>query len=176
MTLISSIDLDGVNVDGLVVSRGELLEHYSNVLGTPDRWTMPGAPPPVGHRNNVIHFYDQLGFFLREHHATRLISSIVFLLDLKDAVFPTAMAYSGKLAVCGVSVFAGMPFTQFSDLCGQTFKPHLGHAWYLDGEKISIQFEVQRQSAGGEPRREVITQLAVGFEGAHRPRHFNNLR
>lgn len=163
MTLTSSVTLDKVQVDGTSASKGELLEHYSQVLGKPNRWIMPGDPPPYGHRNNVIHFYDELGFFLREHHATYLIEGIDIVLDTTDSIFPTKSAYSGELHVCGVSVYAGMPFAEFTELCSLKFSPHLGHAWYLDGEKISIQFEVKHTGAKGKQKQELISELAVGF-------------
>lgn len=168
MTLISSVTLDEVCIDGLTVDRGLPLEKYTSVIGLPDNSVMPGPPPPYGHRNNVLHFYNRYGFFLREHHATCLIEGIDFQLDSTDAHFPLSSSYSGVLNVCGIAIQRGMNFTDFARLCTKEFSPHLGHAWYLDGEKISIQFEVRGQKENGNVRREIITELSVGFRGAHK--------
>lgn len=168
MTLISRITLERVELNGAIASKGEPLEYYSQTLGDPDRWIMPGDPPPYGHRNNVIHFYDRFGILLREHHATRLISSIEFEFDTSASIFPTESAYLGYLDVCGVNVRAEMPFAEFAETCEHEFTPHLGHAYFLDGEKISIQFEVRPKGAKGKRKQEIITELAVGFRGAHK--------
>jgi hypothetical protein len=143
------------------------LSLYDQALGAPTRSVMPGPPPPYGHRNNVIHFYDQLGFILREHHSTRLISGIDFQLDPSRSVFPAASRYSGELWVCGVGVHPGMKFSEFARKCDWEFKPHLGHACYLDGEKISIQFEVVTHNCKEPLMEGLITELAVGFREAH---------
>jgi hypothetical protein len=167
MTLISRVTLDSIVLDGLEVTHGMPLSLYEQALGAPARSVMPGPPPPYGHRNNVIHFYDQLGIILREHHATRLIEGIDFQLEPSKAVFPAASPYRGELWVCGASVHAEMEFDEFADKCEQSFKPHLGHAWYLDGECISIQFEVYSPKEKGQKRKDLITDVAVGFRGAH---------
>jgi len=167
MTLISEVTLSGVSLDGLEFTHGEFLNEYERLLGTPTRSEMPGPPPPYGHRNNVIHFYDDLGILLREHHATRLIEGIDFLLDPSTSYFPTSSPYSGELWVCGVAVHGGMEFGEFARQCDVPFRPHLGHARYVDGERISIQFEVRRSKVKGRPRAELISQLAVGFRDAH---------
>lgn len=168
MTLTSEVSLDAVVLNGVRFSRGELLESYNSVLGAPSRSEMPGPPPPYGHRNNVLHFYDDLGVLLREHHATRLIEGIDFLLEPKKWHFPTKSEYSGNLRVFGLEVRQGMKFSEFAAHCEVSFKPHLGHAWFLDGDHISIQFEVYTPRITRPAQRDLISLLCVGFRGAHR--------
>jgi hypothetical protein len=143
------------------------LDYYERALGTPNRWVMPGPPPPYGHRNNILHFYDAFGFFLREHHSSRLIEGLDFLLDPSKSHFPTTSPFTGELEVCGVSVAVKMDFSDFARQCAIGFTPHLGHAWYVDGEKISIQCEVQIDKRKGRPKRELISEVAIGFKDAH---------
>ena len=168
MTLISRVSLDTVIIDRLEITQGMPLSYYEQTLGSPTRSEMPGPPPPYGHRNNIIHFYDSLGFFLREHHSTRLISGIDFQLDVSHSAFPTRKGYTGELWVCGARVSAGMEFGKFAHQCDGKFTPHLGHAWFLDGEQISIQFEVVSRKHNESLTKGLITELAVGFRGAHR--------
>jgi hypothetical protein len=167
MTLTIRATLDAIHFSGLEVTRGMPLDYYERALGTPNRWVMPGPPPPYGHRNNILHFYDDFGFFLREHHSSRLIEGVDFLLDPSKSHFPTISPFTGELMVCGVGVFARMDFSDFARQCDVSFKPHLGHAWYADGEKISIQFEIEIEKCKGRSKRELISEVAIGFRGAH---------
>jgi len=169
MTLISEVDLDGVVINGVRINRGEVLQAYERNLGSPSRSEMPGTPPPYGRRNNVLHFYDDLGLFLREHHATCLIDGIDFLFEPDKCHFPTASHYSGSLRVFGVEVRRGMLFAEFAARCEVSFTKHLGHAWFTDGERVSIQFEACTSKGKRPAQRDVMSALSVGFLGAGRP-------
>lgn len=168
MTLISEVSLDAVVLNGVRISRGELSPSYERILGAPSRSEMPGPPPPYGHRNNVVHFYDDIGLLLREHHSTRLIQGIEFVFEARNRHFPTTSSYTGELSVLGVEVRRGMVFSEFAAHCEMRFKPHLGHAWFLDGDHISIQFEVYTPTRETPAKRDLISALCVGFRGAHR--------
>lgn len=168
MNLVAEITLDAVVLNGLGFTRGERLEVYERVVGSPTRSVMPGPPPPFGHRNNVIHFYDHLGLLLREHHATFLIDGIDVLLEPSRCYFATTSPYSGTLRVCGVDIKAGMTFSDFAKQSRFKFRHHLGHAWYLDEDSISIQFEVRDTTESRPSPKELIVEVAVGFCGAHR--------
>ena len=170
MTLISEVTLDAVVFNGVRFNCGELLESYERILGPPSRSEMLGSPPPYGHRNNVIHFYDGLGILLREHHSTCLIQGLEFLFRPEKWHFPTISEYSDKLRMLGVDVHSGMGFAEFASCCDTPFKPHLGHAWFFDGDRISIQFEVYAPDCKGPSRNDLISALCVGFRGAHRAR------
>lgn len=166
-SMTSEISLDGIVINGTQFGCGEPLSAYELVLGHPSRSIMPGPPPPYGHRNNVLHFYDDLGILLREHHSSYLIQEIELGLEPFRLLFPTNYAYTGELTVCSVRVTPGMPFSEFAGKSQVQFHPHLGHAWYVDGEKVSIQMEVYCDESGLEPV-ELISTVVVGFVGANR--------
>ena len=60
-----------------------------------------------------------------------------------------------------------MKFKEFAEQCEVEFKPHLGHAWYVDGKHISIQFEVVAPSRKRGTRKTAISEVAVCFRGAN---------
>lgn len=167
-TLISKVSLDGIELNGVKVTFGVPLDEYLPILGRPSRSVSHGPPAPYGHRNNVIHFYDRLGLLLREHHETYAIEGIDILLDTFSSRFPTSSPFQGELWVCGVRVVAGMRFAEFENQCEIKFRPHLGHSWYVDGRSISIQLEVVSPLRTKGSRKTNISEVAVGFRGAHR--------
>ncbi|HMP04551.1 MAG TPA: hypothetical protein PKC45_18845 [Gemmatales bacterium] len=170
MFLDCEVTLDAVVINGTAFRAGERLEKYEQLLGPPSRsWDGP-QPAPYGHRNNILHYYDEAGLLLREHHATCLISSIDIVLEPARWYFPTRFAYAGRVMVCGVSVIAEMEFRDFARQCEIEFHPHLGHAWYVDGDRISIQIEVYFPARKRKADMGLISVIAVGFVGAHRLR------
>ena len=164
--MTSEITMDGVVLNGVTFGCGVPVDAYLEVLGQPTRSLMPGPPPSYGHRNNILYFYDELGILLREHHASRLIDGLDVLLDPPRWHFPTTRSYTGELHVCGVRVHAGMAFGDFARQTEIQFHPHLGHAWIVDGEKVSIQFEVFRNRQS-KAKVESIVAVLVGFARAH---------
>ena len=166
-TLISSISLESVVFNGIAFTHGVPLADYTSVLDKPSRSELAGPAAPYGHRNGLLHFYDDYGLLLREHHATSVIHGIDFILDPLSFRFPTLKGYSGELIVCGSQVHAGMKIKEFASQCDLEFKSHLGHAWYLDGKLISIQVEVITPSRRRGSRKTVIARVAVGFKGAN---------
>lgn len=89
----------GLTLDGVVIEREVDLATYEQALGCPSSTISAGGPPPVGHRNNQIHLYHREGIYLTEHHATRLIGSICFVFDCREAVLPLSNAYNGELHI-----------------------------------------------------------------------------
>ncbi|QDU88601.1 hypothetical protein Pla175_19810 [Pirellulimonas nuda] len=61
-----------------------------------------------------------------------------------------------------------MRFDEFSSQCEHNFTAHLGHAWFLDGERLSIQFEIKKAKGKYGLERGVIQYVSVGFRGAHK--------
>lgn len=165
--MTSEVTLAGVVLDNVPFDCGKPLKAYEEVLGPPSR-SDGGPPAPYGHRNNVLHYYDELGILLREHHASYLIQGIDLLLEPSQWHFPTTRRFTGKLLVCDVEVHPGMRFRDFARESRVPFQPHLGHAWFVDSEKLSIQLEVyeddQAVSTDG-----LISAVLVGFSDAHRP-------
>jgi hypothetical protein len=165
MTLISEINLGGVVFNDVKFNCPVRLGDYERVLGPPARSESPGPPAPSGHRNNVIHFYDHLGLLLREHHSSCLIDGIEILLEPSRWFFPTTSPYLSVLQVCGVNVDRSTLFENFAQQCTVKFRPHLGHAWYVDAEAVSIQLETYKKGESRSAKNEFITLVAVGFAG-----------
>lgn len=163
MKLISYIALDGLTINGSTFAYAMKLASYSAILGIPDRSEPIGRPAPYGHRNNVIHYYDQLGLFLREHHSTGLIDGIEFVFEPAQCPFPIKLPYSGELTICGVMIEGASPFSDFLRQSKTVFLPHLGHAWYSDGEFMSIQVEVSRPKRKQSQVGEKVLAVSVGF-------------
>ncbi len=165
MTFTSDVTLEALVVNDVRFIRAEPLESYQQLIGPPSRSEMPGPPPPFGHRNNVIHFYDHFGLLLSEHHSTRMIDGIEFLFEPQKWYFPTTSAFTGELRVLGSAVGSGMVFAEFAASCKTEFKHHLGHAWYVDGDRISIQFEVNtpKEKGAKKRKRSLISVLCVSF-------------
>src|SRR4029450_7141429 len=93
--MLADIGLDGLGIDDVSFPRAQKLDAYTRLLGSPSRTESPGAPAPAGHRNNQIHFFDNLGIYLNEHHATRLIQGVTFAVDCEHVVFPTEHPFAG---------------------------------------------------------------------------------
>lgn len=166
--LNSKVTLDGVTIDSVPFTYGVLLDEYEAVLGKPTRSESPGPPAPYGHRNNVIHFYDDNGIFLHEHHKTCLIDSVTFLLDPSTATFKTASPYGGELDVCGVEMHPGMQFKAFAKQASVEFRPMLGHEWFAKGRIVSIHLTVVAPSRKRGSRKTAVSEVAVCFDGAHK--------
>lgn len=163
---------DAVLLNGVRFSRPEFLEKYVAVLGRADRVAEPETPAPFGHRNTQFHMYDEMGFRLSEHHATRFIDGLcIQFLPECCRPFVTTRPFTGQLTIFGVPVRAGMLLAEFGLASKVRFTPHLGHAWFHDGEVISVQLEVQKPKSGRKrfyEGRTPIGAVFIGFRNAHR--------
>lgn len=163
-----SVDLSSVCMDGYAFTKGEPLEAYEAYLGQPNRCNVPKLRAPYGHRNNIAYLFDEHGIVLTEHHATRLIQAVYFILIPAGSRYKTDKAFSGGLSVLNTPVRAGMRFDEFGSRCEFDFTAHLGHAWFLDSDCISIQFEVKSTRGRKGLERGLVQYICVGFRGAHR--------
>ena len=68
-------------------------------LGPPTRIVDPCPPPPVGHRNNMMHVYDDYGFYFNEHHYTRRMQGVVLVLcpEEQQHGFSPEKAFDGTI-------------------------------------------------------------------------------
>ena len=89
-TVTADVSLEGLVLNGRLFRSPACLAEYTEVLGVPGRVEEPEPPAPYGHRNNQIHLFDDCGLYLIEHHATRLIDAIVFVLWLAESSFKPA--------------------------------------------------------------------------------------
>jgi hypothetical protein len=100
--------LDGLRLNGRLFQSPVQPTEYAAVLESPPRVVEPSPPAPYGHRNNQIHLFDELGLYLIEHHATRLVDAVVFVLWLEESAFKPVCEYLGELTIGGVRFFPGM--------------------------------------------------------------------
>jgi hypothetical protein len=153
--------------DGLSINQqlfvGKLpLERYQDVLGLPSRTIDAGPPAPYGHQNNQVHVFDSEGIYLTEHHASRLIESVNFILDPADSPFPIERAFDGHLEVDGRTIRAGMseaeiePAQLTRDLPGE-YSMKLGNCW------IGISALGRRDARGKRTKPRYIVRLSVCF-------------
>lgn len=147
-------------INGFVL-KGELpLEHYLPVLGPPDRSFGAGDPAPAGFRNNQVHAYDNLGIYLTEHHATRLIQSVNFVFDCAKCPFEMQKPYLGELRINATPFRVGMSarelhLNQFqSDLPGEY---HLETADYW----VGISTAARRTKSGSRSKVREIKRVSI---------------
>ncbi len=93
------VENSGLYVNGTIVSSAMMIDAYLPCLGPPSRTFSAGGPPPVGFRNNHVHAYDDIGVYLTEHHATRLIAEINLEFSLDDNDFQLANPFRGVLRI-----------------------------------------------------------------------------
>lgn len=86
------ITRDELWLGALHVTHEVPLNFFVNAIGPPDRTIAAGPPAPYGHRNNQIHFYDSLGIFLNEHHATRRVREVALTFEPEVSPFPATNA------------------------------------------------------------------------------------
>ena len=86
---------DGLMINGHRLYGQVMLNRYEEAFGRPTRSFPAGPPAPVGHRNNQVHVFDTKGIYLTEHHASRLIQSVNFVLDPTESLFPIQAGFDG---------------------------------------------------------------------------------
>jgi hypothetical protein len=156
--------LDGLLLNGCLFQSPVQPSEYAAVLGSPVRVVEPLSPAPFGHRNNQIHLFDDLGLYLIEHHATRLVDGVVFVLWLGEAAFKPVCEYSGELTVGGVRFLPGMTPRDYT---GGTiaFEGPVLRLWNAerDGIWIGLRAEGMRQPSGRRGKRLRYVDVSVCF-------------
>jgi hypothetical protein len=139
-------------------------EDYCEVLGRPSRIDA-GEPAPIGFRNNQVWYFDDIGVYLMEHHATRLITSIGFVFNLKAAYRKPLFPFCDQLGVCGVPVITDMRAGEFQEQCNESFHWHLGRSLVVDFDTLSIDIGTyfKTKHAPRNVGNRLISDVAVGF-------------
>lgn len=164
-SVTADVSLDGLLLNGRSFDSPVRPAEYAAVLGVGGRVVEPSTPAPYGHRNNQIHLFDEFGLYLIEHHATRLIDAVVFVLWLEESPFKPAREFTGSLKIGDVSVRPGMLVKEFS---GSTIKfkgPELG-LWSAErnGVWIGLSAAGIRQRNGRRGRTLRFENVSVCFE------------
>jgi hypothetical protein len=142
----AEVFLDGLLLNERLFQSPVQPAEYASSLASAVRIVEPSPPAPHGHRNNQIHLFDQLGLYLIEHHATRLVEAVVFVLWLEEAAFKPAWEYSGELTLGGIRFFPGMTPRDYSGGTISFEGPVLG-LWHArrDGIWIGLRAKKIRQ-------------------------------
>lgn len=132
MTITVRVTLDELILGRLRLTHAVPLEEVAGELGRPDRSIAAGSPAPYGHRSNQIHLYDELGVFLNEHHARRLIEEVTFVFDPSCSAFPPSTACSLDLRVDDCALTAETTLRELRK-GSPTIRQVLGRHWSAEG-------------------------------------------
>jgi hypothetical protein len=163
-SVTAEVSLDGLLLNGRLFRSPARPAEYSVVLETPVRVVEPSPPAPFGHRNNQIHLFDELGLYLIEHHATRLVDAVVFVLWQEESAFKPLCEYSGELTVGSVRLFPGMAPRDYSGGTIAFQGPVLG-LWSArrDGIWIGLNARRMRQPNGRRGKRLRFVDVSICF-------------
>jgi hypothetical protein len=163
-SVTADVSLDGLRLNGELFQSPVQPADYAAVLGVPGRVEEPSTLAPYGHRNNQIHLFDEFGVYLIEHHASRLIDAVVFVLWLEESPFKPAREFAGHLTVGGVNVLPGMLVRDFACRTIPFKGPVLG-LWSAERNGIWIGLRAQgiRQRSGRRGKRLRFENVSVCF-------------
>jgi hypothetical protein len=163
-SVTADVSLDGLLLNGRLFRSAVQPAEYAVALGVPGRVEETLTPAPYGHRNNQIHLFDEVGLYLIEHHASRLINAIVFVLLLEESPFKPAREFAGRLTVGGVDVLPGMLVREFSGSAIAFQGPVLG-LWSAEknGVWIGLRAAGIRQRNGRRGKRLRFENVSVCF-------------
>jgi hypothetical protein len=163
-SVTADVSLEGLLLNGRLFRSTAEPSEYAAVLGVPGRVVQPTTPAPYGHRNNQIHVFDEFGVYLIEHHATRLVDAVVFVLWLEESPFKPAREFVGRLTIGGVRVFPGMLAREFSGSAIAFQRPVLG-LWSAEknGVWVGLRAAGIRQRSGRRGKRLRFENASVCF-------------
>jgi hypothetical protein len=137
------------------------------VLGIPDRVVDPAPPAPVGHRNNQIHVYDDLGLYFHEHHWTRLAEDLVFAFWPEEEcyVFTPRRAFSGHLKLRDYLVPTGPSESQVIHDCPIPFEEWISGHWRAESGRFSVGMLAKgaRLRSGRRSKRRSVVSIDVSW-------------
>jgi len=163
-SVTADVSLDGLLLNGRLFKSPVRPSEYPEVLEISARIVEPSTPAPYGHRNNQIHMFDELGLYLIEHHATRLVDAVVFVLWLEESPFKPAREYAGQLTIGGVQFFPEMTPRAYSGGTIAFAGPVLG-LWTAERNGVWIGLEARgvRQRSGRRSKRLRFVNVSVCF-------------
>jgi hypothetical protein len=134
------VRLDGIIISGHPIPEAVPPPWLHGVLGIPDRVVDPAPPAPVGHRNNQVHVYDDLGLYFHEHHWTRLAMDLVFVFwpEEESYAFTPRRAFSGHLKLHDYLVPVAASESQFIRACPIPFEEYLSGHWRAGSERFAV--------------------------------------
>jgi hypothetical protein len=172
----ASVDLTRFVLNGVEIGDQRPVGDFHAVLGTPSRIVAAVPPAPPGHRNNQIHFYDEDGLYLIEHHYTFTIGEICFVLWRDEAVHKPTGELAGALNVGGVAVHAGIAERELL-ASAIPFEARVAGLWSWKGAPLYVGFQSRgrKDRSGRRASKRYAIAVSICFEGdpfetRHRPR------
>lgn len=162
MSFTAYVSLERFTLNDAPFVEAALVEAFCDVLGPPSRVIDPTPPAPVGHRNNQIHMYDELGLYLNEHHYTYTVCSVTFVLWPEEAPFQPVRPFGGQLTLGDLRVAPGISESEILD-CSIPFRQFLGGSWSAAGGDLWIGFDSigRKGRSGRRGRKRLVTTLSV---------------
>jgi hypothetical protein len=154
-------------LNGVEITGQRPVGDFHSILGKPSRILAAGPPAPPGHRNNQIHFYDDDGLYLNEHHYTYAIRAINFVLWREEAIHKPTAELAGGLTVGGVPV--GAPLAERQLLASSIpFEPELIRGdWSWKSGPLYVGFSARGRKGMSGRRSSIryVIEISVCFEG-----------
>ena len=149
-----SIDLSGVTLNGHPFNTAGPLQPYVEALGDqPETKDAGDQPAPHGHRNNQFHLFHELGIYLTEHHAKRVIESVNIALEPMECPATPSRPFSGTLSIAGVEIKRGMTETDYPSSAAIKFESQLAGSWRSVGKGLPIYLSTIGLKLPGQRRR-----------------------
>ncbi len=159
--VLADISFDGLVLNGHLFRTPMEPSEYVVAVGAAARVVEPMTPAPYGYRNNQIHLFDDLGLYLIEDHATRLVDAVAFVLWLEESAFAPAREFSGILTVGGVRFLPGTGPRDYRD-GGIAFEGPVLGLWSARKDQIWIGLSGKGVRLGSGRRGRQIRFVNVG--------------
>jgi hypothetical protein len=164
--IVASVDVTRFLLNGVEVAGQRPVGDFHAALGKPSRIVAAGPPAPLGHRNNQIHFYDEYGLYLVEHHYTYTISEICFVVWRDEAVHKPTGELSCDARVGGVLVHPGL--TERELLASTVpFEGQIAGLWSWKSASLYVGFQSRghKNQSGRRASKRYVISVSVCFEG-----------
>jgi hypothetical protein len=154
-----------VVVNGLNIVSAPTVNELHAVLGPPSR--IDGGTPPVGHRNNQGHYYDDFGFCFVEHHYTRRATHFICVFDNVESRlgWKTIHPFLGRLIFEDVEMPPGGSEREFIKASPIQFQQEWAKVWVcrFEGYCIWIDPLGAKLPSGKRSKSRRVTDLSVSW-------------
>ena len=133
------------------------------LLGTPERIQEFGPPAPFGYRNNVGHYYDRLGVFHLEHHASCLVQGVSVVFEPAKAMRKPVHGFNGAILFAGVHVDSN---SDARDLLAQS-NVRLGRRFNTEFVHETIDFSIRMEVFPHTRNQYRVAAASFGFRGKY---------
>jgi hypothetical protein len=164
--IVASVDVARFVLNGVEVAGQRPAGDLHAALGKPSRIVAAGPPAPPGHRNSQIHFYDEAGLYLLEHHYTYTVGEIGFVLWRDEAVRKPTSDLSCEVRVGGVLLHPGLTER---DLLASTvpFDRQIAGIWSWKSAPLYVGFlsRGRKNRSGRRAAKRYVITVSVCFDG-----------